>query len=40
MNLFYEKADGIVNTSGESVEQSLAKLHDLILSMAKKANIR
>jgi XRE family aerobic/anaerobic benzoate catabolism transcriptional regulator len=36
----YEKADGIVNTSGESVEQSLAKLHDLILSMAKKANIR
>jgi XRE family transcriptional regulator, aerobic/anaerobic benzoate catabolism transcriptional regulator len=36
----YEKADGTVDTSGESVEESLAKLKDVIHLMAKKANIR
>ena len=32
----YEKADGIVDTSGESVEQSLAKMKDVVLSIADK----
>jgi|ERR1017187_41978 XRE family aerobic/anaerobic benzoate catabolism transcriptional regulator len=32
----YEKADGIVDTSGESVEQSLAKMKDVIHSIADK----
>ncbi len=33
---FYEKADGVVDTSGESVEKSLAKLKAVIQSVAKK----
>jgi len=32
----YEKADGIVDTSGESVEQSFAKLKNVIQSIAQK----
>ena len=33
---FYEKADGVVHTSGETAEQSFAKLKELIQSMAQK----
>jgi XRE family aerobic/anaerobic benzoate catabolism transcriptional regulator len=33
---FYEKADGTVDTSGESVEKSFAKLKTVIQSVAKK----
>jgi XRE family transcriptional regulator, aerobic/anaerobic benzoate catabolism transcriptional regulator len=35
---FYEKADGTVDTSGETVEKSLAKLKAVIQSVAKKMN--
>jgi XRE family transcriptional regulator, aerobic/anaerobic benzoate catabolism transcriptional regulator len=34
----YEKADGVLDTSGETVEKSFAKLKALIQSIAKKTN--
>jgi XRE family transcriptional regulator, aerobic/anaerobic benzoate catabolism transcriptional regulator len=36
---FYEKADGTVDTSGESVEKSFAKLKAVIQSVAKKMKL-
>ncbi len=33
---FYEKADGVVDTSGETVEKSFAKLKDVIQTIAEK----
>jgi len=33
---FYEKADGVVDTSGETAEQSFAKLKDVIQTIAQK----